>query len=855
MNNSGRNGNSSFSNTNRFAALGNYSTNHNSESNSNRNQSQNQSSSSWFSNTQQQSSRGGRGGNRGGNRGGRGRGGRGGNSYNHNDSTQRYSKNRDEDNHVHNYPLYSYPNFRPKYADEDGVMPPQLPKITYTAQHMLNYSLTLIGSKVNDYQNVYNLQFNEMLMRNAIMNQWKNYNQPLNMDLLNNMAHCELKGKEVIFNLPDFLNVRLELPVEYCCFNNYKWGMMSRAKFPGLRSIKFTASALKAYGLVFKEFMASNKTACRSVILQSVVSEEKTKLDKAYRDKTDPEYIEKLSKLLYDHSEEIRDKMKEVRKYYDAMYEHIQEIATSDEAVDPVLHPELRNLWEHVTCNPIVCGIDEYVQPIINNKNKTALFVEYVKDTKPETFISLINALRANYFGEFPDYNNDDMYDFDETCQEIVDEYNRQRDIILAGLEKQEDERLAAAIKEREEEDAKWRAEHPNWEEEEEDWNENYEAGNTNSWYVPSDDEAPKKDDEQQESTYDDPCVRKFVCVPYEVEEQLKESAKMKYIEIHKAEIEQRHAINEDKFNKWKITNKYCEVLLGLLHLKIHLKDLEASKKPLDDSKVGYDTDKFNMAYKFDSYEEMMEKSRIALVFEYYTLYDNVLTATSKPFEAFPKKSGFNNPVRTLYNSLNLESIEGKSRMILSFNALDPLNVEIIGTTLMSMFNVDNALEAFIGCSIAVAGSPSLAYGSVLLYKMITQNYVRITELVLSDKLNGKEALRNRNFWNLFWGLYFTGVLVIEEGSISNVLSTLLNQSKGNDNKASCFKSFELTYTYYKKEKIDFSIRLNMVKRVIYDLGLPYLHVFKMDAKIAVVDALELEFKDELAAYRKMNKL
>lgn len=723
---------------------------------------------------------------------------------------------------------------KPWYAGENDLPPPKQPKIAFNSQQLFNYVNFLTGK--NDYETIHRLIRQMVLLRRSIMSIWKDDNEEIDVELLSNIPRCNIQNP--IFTLPKHFQVSISLPSTTNKFNNYVWAVMYHAMFPLLMPIKFTEASMNAYAWTFHEFLAATKTASRSIVLEGLISEERVKLNKRIHNKHSPEYISELKAIRLRHGDELRTKMKDLRTFYEEYVKNITTNATA-ETVNPETNPLMKNIWERITFNPIICGIDEYAKPIINSSNYKILFLEFVDRYKIEDYQTIITALRNKFYSEYPDYTNADMYDIDETSPEITKLYEAKAAVIQAQLDKEEDARVAAAIAKRQAEDEEWYRNHPNWEEEEEEWNE----------------EEPVEEDIDSDANQIDECERRNQYIPLDVDAKLKAEAKEEYISNHAAEIAKRHSEHEVIYNKWIVINKYIEILNGLAHFKMQLEDLNRTNQPLDDSKVDYNVDHYDPTVRYDSHEEQMEKSRLSLVLNFYSLYDSIMDACAEPFRPYPKIERFNDPVRSQYNRIHLESIDGPARVQLSFNSVEPGNINTLTFLFKSLYNIENILPKCITSGIAASASESMAHAVAMFIKSLTSNYARVTELLLQPKiLNDTTVIRNRNFWFFFWSLYFNDVVVITQ-TPAQLLSTLLSQCGNANNQGACFVTFRLVTAYNKANNINDHARFELIKGTMFTQGLPLLHTFKLDNYYAVIDALELIDQFQLAQYRKTNNL
>lgn len=727
---------------------------------------------------------------------------------------------------------------RPAWAEPDDKEPPVQPELAFSSQQLFNYSHYLIGK--DDYSTLHKVIEEQVLIRRAIMSIWKPDNKPIDMELMSSVARCNMNNP--IFRLPIHFDCRIRLPTSTNKFNNYVWALMYHAMLPGIMPIKFSALSLDTFVWIFHEFMATLKTASRSIVLEGLISEERNRLNKRIRDKRSPEYMSELRAIRLRHGDELRNKMKSLRIYYEEYTKKLSEQAT-DENVDTNSHPEMRVIWERITFNPVVCGIDEYVQPIINSTNYKILFLEFVDRYNLEDYQTLIRALRNKFYTEYPEYRNEDMFDVDETCAEIQKIYEAKANIVQAQLDRDEDARVAAAIAKRQAEDEEWYRNHPNWEEEEEEWNENFEG-------VTMSDARH----DQPEEDYVDECERRTQYIPIETDMQLKTEAREEYCKLHEEEIIRRHNENEVKYNKWRIVTKYIETLIGLAQFKMQLAALNESNTPLDDSKVDYNTDHYDPTKRYDTFAEQMEKSRISLVLNFYAYYDSILAACAEPFRPFPKHKHFNDPIRTQYSNLKLEEMNGSSRIQLSFNAIEPSNIESFSFLFKSLYNIEDILPQCIVHAASVSGSDSIANSCALFIKSLTTNYDRITDLIMQQKIGDHTVIRNKNFWFFFWALWFENIIVIQTEP-SAMLHTLLEQCVHANNQGACFVAFRLTLDQCRQNGTNVTGRYESIKDTLFKHGLTYLHTFKLDNYYAVIDTLEIIDQFQLTQYRKANGL
>ena len=726
---------------------------------------------------------------------------------------------------------------KPSWAGPDDQEPPAQPELAFSSQQLFNYSHFLIGK--DDYQTLHSLIEQQVLIRRAIMSIWKPDNKPINMDLMSSVARCNMSNP--LFLIPAHLDCRIRLPTPTNKVNHYVWALMYHSMLPGIMPIKFTALSLDTFVWIFHEFMATLKTASRSIVLEGLISEERNRLNKRIRDRHSQEYMSELRSIRLRHGDELRAKMKSLRIYYEEYTKQLSEQAT-DENVDVAAHPEMRVIWERITFNPVVCGIDEYVQPIINSTNYKILFLEFVDRYKLEDYQTLIRALRNKFYSEYPDYKNEDMYDVDETCPEIQKIYEAKASIVQAQLDRDEDARVAAAIAKRQAEDDEWYRTHPHWEEEEEEWNEDFEAVTD----IP--------DSETPAESFVDECERQPQYIPIETDMQLKTEAREEYCRLHEEEIIRRHNANEEKYNKWRIVTKYIETLIGLAQFKMQLAALNESNTPLDDSKVDYNTDHYDPTKRYDSFAEQMEKSRISLVLNFYAYYDSILAACAEPFKPFPKHKHFNDPIRSQYNNLKLEEMNGSNRIQISFNAIDPANIESFTFLFKSLYNIEDILPQCIVHAVNASGSDALANACALFFKSLTTNYDRVTDLLMQQKIGNSTVIRNKNFWFLFWALWFEDIIVIQTDP-ATMMHTLLEQSIHANNQGACFVAFRLTLEQCRQAKLNITGRYEAIKDTLFRHGLTYLHTFRQDNYYAVIDALELIDQFQLTQYRKTNGL
>lgn len=763
---------------------------------------------------------------------------------------------------------------KPWYAGENDLPPPKQPTITFTTQQFFNYAHWLINK--HEYVQLHHLLNQVVLMRRAIMNFWDAKNEEIDAKFLDTLPRCNMREPE--FVLPSHFSATIVLPTTSQKFNNYSWAIISRTMFPGLTPIDFTTESLNVFAWTFNEFMASTKTASRSIVLDGLISEERVKLNKRIHNRNSPEYAAELSAIRLRHGDELRNKMKELRTYYKEYARRITEGATN-ESVNPVTHPEMRKVWERITFNPIICGIDPYVASLIDTtkpvRQHHLLFIEFVHLHTLDEYMNLIKALRNKFYSEYPNYTNTDMYDIDEASPEITKIYEAKASVVQAQLDREEEARVAAAIAKRKAEDEEWYRTHPNWEEEEEEWNEPVDG--------------PEHDEP-------DPCEYRNQYIPMEVDAKLKAEAREEYITLHAEEIAKRHAEHEEIYNKWCIVNKYIEILIGVANFKMQLEDLEASNIPLDDSKVDYNVDPYDSSKRQDSHEVQMEKSRYSLALNFYSLVDSVMDACAEPFKPYPKLERFNDPVRSQYTRLHLESIDGPARIQMSFNSVDPANIRTLTFLFKSLYDIESILPKCIVSAVAASGSESMANTVALFIKSLTSNYNRVTELMLQPKIGTETIPRNRNYWFLFWSLYFLDVIVIdpspepveeeeeEEEEAADeaeteaevpaevpevtepplpeyvkrpkaLIASLFTQCGNANNQGACFVTFRLVLAFNKANNFNDHARFDMIKKVIYANGTVSLHTFKLDNYYAVIDALELIDPAGLTQYRKDNNL
>lgn len=781
----------------------------------------------------------------------RGRG-NGRNNYNQQQRQQQELVTYDPD--VFDRSTYRYAPVRPLNNPKVGpnALPfARQPFVTLDAQHVFNFTHFNISKNDSRYNDLNCFAHQMKLVRRSIMEMWKDDNAPINEELLNKVPTCNPKPE--IFTVPSYLDVKIDLPCRPKNFNNYRWGILYRAMLPGISKIHFTLTSFKTYASIFESLMTCIKTACRNIILEQLIETDRRKLEKQLAIEhipfNGPEHLKRLSALRFSYKNKHNEKMKEIREHYDNYIADIQRNAT-EESVNPLTHPEMIPVWERITCNIFICGIHPYVKSLINDNNIKMFFPEYIGKFTVEDYSALIRALREKFFSDYPDYDNSNMFEIDDTDPAFKEIYDRKCQAKLEELKEIERARVAEAIRHREEEDAAYYAAHP--EELNEEWNETYEEGNPEEgWYQPSDDGCNDYDYDE-----DDECREKPVYVSPADMELFKQETITEYTALHKAEIDARHIHNETIFENWKAVNKHCEVLYAIMSFKIQLEDFEKKQEPLDESKVDYLMDIHNPNRRVEPRAKQLEKSRIYLVLNTYSLIDDVIEKSAVKYEPMPKNNTFGCRTRGVYNSINLESRVGSQRITILCNSLDPKNNHIAAIHTKALFDIPSILPIVISQMFNISGNVSLATSHAEYLMALTTDKDTITSLMTGQTILNKPVIRSEMYWNLFWALFFANGLNITQSTVNQTIGNLLLACGLNQtNISACFKAFTTIHEFNVTNKINDNAQYFMVSYVIFNLGKTYLHKFKANDYYAVLDALELIDKNGINAYLSQNNL
>lgn len=711
---------------------------------------------------------------------------------------------------------YVWPPVKPYWVTNGELQPPQQPTITFNTQQVFNYTHFLMGKK--DYATLNNLMWNMILIRRSIMQSWKTDNQNIDLQLVGTLPKCNPKP---IFCLPPYLSCNIKLPQRSTRFNNYTWATVYRSMMPGRSPIDFTLQSFKYFLSLYVEFMVSDKTANRNNLLESLIGERRTALDKKYLgDRTNEEYRKELRLILKEYQRERREITRSIREKYDNYKTNLLNNAT-DLSVDPTTNPEMKPIWERITLNPIICGgVEPYVADIISpTKDFTEtriLFLEFADNYSIDDYIQLIKRLRNKFYTDYPNYSNSNMCDFDINdpviAKEVEEIYKQKYDAEYAKLSQQQGD---------------WGNESNT----EQNYEETYDQ---NEPYYEEEDFADFEEDGDV-NDYAQPVIT------WARETELREEAMNECIQLHQEDIAKRLQNNATTFEHWKIINKYTSILLNIAHFKIYKKDLEESNVPLDETKIDYEFDENDPKVVFDTFEEQMEKSKLWLSINFYDAYDIIYENNLAKYAPYPKRASFVNEVVKMYSRLNLDEQNSKSRIISAFNKATDRNAEILSIELKATYDLTTMLPQCLLAALEVTGNATIADGVVKLIKHISNDNVTINALMVAQTIDNKQISRNKQYWFLFWAMYFEGMINMNNQT-KEFLSSLLQQATNGDDKGSFFKSLKCTHEYlttYVGKRLD-KFRYDQIKIAVFEIGVSLLPTLKLDNYWSAHDMLEL---------------
>ena len=190
-------------------------------------------------------------------------------------------------------------------------------------------------------------------------------------------------------------------------------------------------------------------------------------------------------------------------------------------------------------------------------------------------------------------------------------------------------------------------------------------------------------------------------------------------------------------FEKWKIINKYSEILLKII-------DFKNSERKITD------------------------------IIHFDIVLCSILRDSQVVYQPFSTSSSL------FYTQINLESIEGRKRIQINLNKLTESNVNEISKLLISLFDADNIIPICI--ESGARDKMSLSYAFLL--KNIGSDKSDMIEKLIEDIKYKSE---------FYWGFYASLVylsLIRNGQQLSEIISNLLSICKNDDEIMGCISSF-----------------------------------------------------------------
>jgi hypothetical protein len=121
-------------------------------------------------------------------------------------------------------------------------------------------------------------------------------------------------------------------------------------------------------------------------------------------DKSDPAYNDICSKIRAEFASERYERERKLKidgiwTFTDEYRDYFSNHDPSD--IDDV---KTRSIWEVITMNPIICGVEPYLADLI--KDVDIFYIEDVDKFTADDYWSHIKAFRDRFYAEYPDYQN-----------------------------------------------------------------------------------------------------------------------------------------------------------------------------------------------------------------------------------------------------------------------------------------------------------------------------------------------------------------------------------------------------------------------------------------------------------------
>lgn len=236
----------------------------------------------------------------------------------------------------------------------------------------------------------------------------------------------------------------------------------------------------------------------------------------------------------------------------------------------------------------------------------------------------------------------------------------------------------------------------------------------------------------------------------------------------------------EDVFEKWKIIDKYSEILLKIIYFK-------NSERKITDI-ISYDI----------SLCSILRNSKI----------------TYQPYS-------FSRAV--LYSTINLESMEGKKRITLNLNKLLPSNINMISKLLITLFDVNNIIPICIESGVK--------------QKTMSTSYAIFLRNIGSDKsdmitnLMDDVQFRDECYWSFYAALAYLS-LIHKDMTLSGIINNSISMCKNDDEISACVSAYV--------DKRDLSIELfKENKDLLASMCDKYIASLKGMNKFKLMDTLE----------------
>lgn len=199
----------------------------------------------------------------------------------------------------------------------------------------------------------------------------------------------------------------------------------------------------------------------------------------------------------------------------------------------------------------------------------------------------------------------------------------------------------------------------------------------------------------------------------------------------------QNDICTEEIFEKWKIINKYSEILLRIINFK-------------------------------------NSERKITDIIHFDITLCSILKESQVAYRPFGTSSS------PLYNQINLESIEGRKRIQTNLNKLTESNVNEISKLLISLFDVDCIIPICIESGARTKISSSYA----LLLKNIGSDKSDMITILIEDI-----KYRCEFYWGFYAALVYLS-LIRNNLKLSDIISYLLSICKNDDEIMGCISSF-----------------------------------------------------------------